>query len=191
MKAYLKILVVLIIVSSCKEDKKAGENLDPIIKKENTSKKRNKDAPKPQNPEKMLTKADFESFFPKVIGVYNLINVGVEEKQGYGTGTYIKGKDYGNIMHYSVNDGHAKGAAAIRNFEDGYQSNHKWSDGSERISKERDGFKTVALLREKYNTYKISTLYNNRFVLTVEGHEKPDEIWTYLKQADLKMLDSY
>ncbi len=186
MKAFLKIVVVLILVTSCKEDKKDEQKLEPIIEKESTSKKKDKR----QNPEKVLTKADFESFFPKEIGDFNLINIAESQSQGIGTATYIKGKDYGNIMHYYVTDGRRKGSAAIRNFEDAYQSDQKtWSDGSERISKERDGHKTVALLREKYNTYKISTLYNDRFELTVEGHEKPDELWTYLKQADLKVLD--
>lgn len=186
MKSYLKILAVLVLLSSCQENKKEAENLEPILKKENTSKKKNED----QKPEKMLTEAEFESFFPKVIDDYNLINVSTSVKSGIGTGSYIKGKDYGNIMHYYVTDGYRKGSAAIRNFEDAYQSEQKtWPDGSERIIEDRDGYKTVALLREKYKTYKISTLYKNRFELTVEGHEKTDELWNYLKQADLKILD--
>ena len=188
MKSFLKVLAVLLLVFSCNENKKETENFDPIIEKESTSKKKDK----AKKPEKMLSEAEFNSFFPKEIESYNLIGVSVSERDGIGTGTYIKGKDYGNIMHYYVTDGYRKGSAAIRNFEDGYQSDQKtWSDGSERISKERDGYKTVALLREKYNTYKISTLYNSRFELTVEGHEKPDDLWTYLKQADLQILDSY
>ena len=186
MKAYLKIVMVLLLVTSCQEEKKDENKSEPIIEKENKSKKKDKR----QTPEKILTKADFDNFFPKELGPYNLIQVSESESQGIGTATYIKGKDYGNIIHYYVSDGYRKGSAAIRNFEEAYQLGQKtWSDGSERISEERDGFKTVALLREKYNNYKISTLYNSRFELTVEGHEKPDELWTYLKKADLKVLD--
>lgn len=55
---------------------------------------------------KTLTKADFERFFPKQIGDYNLIIVTEDKTQGIGSGTYMKGKDYGNIMSYVVRDGH-------------------------------------------------------------------------------------
>lgn len=191
MKTYLKVLAILIMVSSCQENKKELGDSEIVIENKKTSKKKDLDASKDLRPTKIPTETEFEGFFPKEVGAYNLNNIGLSETLGVGTGFYIKGKDYGNFMHYYVNDGYTKGSAAIRNFEESYQSNHKWSDGSERISKERDGFKTVALLREKYNTYKISMLYNNRFVLTVEGHEKPDELWSYLKQANLKILDSY
>ncbi len=188
MKTYLRILVILILVSSCQENKKEDGHLDTTIRKEKTSQK--KDIPKDVKSAEFPVEAQFEAFFPKTLGPYNRINIGVSEVLGSASGAYIKGKDYGNLMTYYVTDGYRKGSAAIRNFEDAYQSNHKWSDGSERISIERDGFKTVALLREKYNTYKISMLYNNRFELTVEGHEKADELWGYLKQADMKMLDA-
>ncbi len=190
MKTYLRILVILIMVSSCQENKKKEGDLNAIIKKEKISQKKNKDASKVLKSKKMPTKAQFEAFFPKELDPYNLINVSVSETLGVGTGSYIKGKDYGNGMTYYVTDGYTKGSAAIRNFEGSYKSNQDWPEGTELISKERDGFKTVALLRHNYNNYKVSVLYNNRFVLTVEGHEKPDELWDYLKQADMKMLDS-
>ena len=83
MKAFLKIVVVLILVTSCKEDKKDEQKLEPIIEKESTSKKKDKR----QNPEKVLTKADFESFFPKEIGDFNLINIAESQSQGIGTAT--------------------------------------------------------------------------------------------------------
>ena len=191
MKTNLKLLLMFLLLVSCQNDNKKDNSVKSEVKKEKTSKDKNKDASKELKPEKMLTKAQFEEFFPKKIDAYNLINVSVTEKQGIGTASYIKGKDYGNGMTYYVTDGRVKGSAAIRNFEKSYQSNQDWPEGTEFISKERDGFKTVALLRHNYNNYKVSVLYNNRFVLTVEGHEKPDELWTYLKQADLQMLDSY
>ena len=189
MKAYLSLLAILIMASSCQENKKENGDLDAIVIKEKTTQE--KKVPKDVKSAEFPTEEQFEAFFPKTIGPYNRITVGVSKSAGIGSGTYIKGKDYGNLMTYYVTDGYRKGSSAIKNFEDAYQSNHKWPDGSERISKEQDGYKTVALLREKYNTYKISMLYNNRFELTVEGHEKPDELWSYLKQADLKILDSY
>ena len=88
-----------------------------------------------------------------------------------------------------MTDGHRKGSAALRNFKSSYESNTKAPEGREYIRKERDGFKTFALLEHKFNSYKISTIYNNRFQLTVQGREKPDELWEYLKQADLQILD--
>lgn len=191
MKRYIRIFVILIMVSSCQENKKERADLNAITKKDKTAQKKVMKAIKDQKPKKILTKAQYDEFFPNQLDVYNLINIAESEFMGSGTASYIKGKDYGIGLTYYVTDGYTKGAAAIRNFEDSYQSNHQWSDGSERISKERDGFKTVALLREKYNSYKISMLYNKRFVLTVEGHEKPDELWEFSKKADLQILDSY
>ena len=188
MKTYLGILVILIMMTSCQENEKQVVDINTITINDKTPQKKN--VSKDVKSAKLPTEAQFEAFFPTTIGPYNRINVALSETLGDGTGTYIKGKDYGNMMTYYVTDGYRKGSAAIKNFEDAYQSNHKWSDGSERISKERDGIKTVALLREKYNTYKISMVYNSRFELTVEGHEKVDELWGYLKQADLKSLDS-
>lgn len=85
----------------------------------------------------------------------------------------------------------SKGSAALRNFENSYQSTAKAPEGREFVRKERDGFKTVALLQPKFNTYNVAVIYKNRFQLTVEGHEKPDELWDYLKQADLEVLDLF
>ena len=63
MKTYLRILVILILVSSCQENKKEGSNLNTKIIKEKTSNK--KEAIKNQNPKKILTKAQYEEFFQK------------------------------------------------------------------------------------------------------------------------------
>ncbi len=191
MKVYLSILAILIMVSSCQENNKEGAHLNNKILKEKTAKKKEEEAIKDQKSRKLLTKAHYEAFFPKQLDAYDLINIAESEIMGIGTAAYIKGKNYGISLTYYVTDGYAKGSAAIRNFDYSYQSNHKWPEGTEFISKERDGFKTVALLRHKYNNYKVSILYNKRFVLTVEGQEKPDELWEYLKQADLKLLDFY
>ena len=190
MRTYVLILVLLFTLSSCQENKQEVEDLDNAVEKKKTSNTASETS-KSQKPEKILTEADFERFFPKKINTYNLLSFSESESQGIGTATYIKGKDYGNIMHYFVTDGLRKGSADIRNFDESYLSNIDWPKGTELISMERDGFKTVAFLRHDYNNYKISVVYNNRFVLTVEGHEKPDELWDYLKQADLKLLDEY
>src|SRR5690606_21640015 len=125
------------------------------LKKENASHKKEAAVSENSKPIKILTKADFERFFPKQIGDYNLIKVGEDKTNGTGSGTYIKGKDYSNMMTYYVADGYTKGAAAIRNFENSYESNHTWSDGTERIIKERDGYRTFALLQHRFNTYKV------------------------------------
>ena len=163
-------------------------HLEAITKSRKISQKNN--ISKNEKSVEFPSELKFEAFFPKKIGPYNRINVGVSETIGVGSATYIKGEDYGNSMTYVVTDGYRKGSAAIRNFKGSYQSKQDWPEGTEFISQERDGFKTVALLRHNYNNYKVSTLYDNRFVITVEGHEKPDELWDYLKQADMKMLDS-
>lgn len=188
-KTYVKIVLVLMLITSCQDQKKETTGLRSTLELEEVSAKKKAVISKNSKPIKTLTKAEFERFFPKQIGDYNLIKVGEDKTTGNGSGTYIKGKDYGNMMTYYVTDGYTKGAAAIRNFENSYESNHTWSDGTERISKERDGYRTFALLQHRFNTYKVSMLYNNRFVLTVESHEKPDELWEYLKQADLQILD--
>ena len=65
MKTYLRILVILIMVSSCQENKKKEGDLNAIIKKEKISQKKNKDASKVLKSKKMPTKAQFEAFFPK------------------------------------------------------------------------------------------------------------------------------
>ena|SRR5690554_1233753 len=191
-KTYLKIIMVFALIASCQDQKKETTSLKSKLEMEKSSSQK-KEATVSKNLEsvKMLTKADFESFFPKQLGDYNLIQVGEDKVQGIGSGTYIKGKDYGNTMTYVVRDGHRKGSAALRNFENSYQSTIKAPEGREYIRKERDGFKTVALLQHKFNTYNVAVIYNNRFQLTVEGHEKPDELWTYLKQANLQILDVF
>lgn len=190
MKISLKLILVSVLIVSCQDQKKDASSLKSLLESQQTIQKKEKVSKNPKSI-KTLTKADFEHFFPKQIGDYNLIQVGEDKINGTGSGTYIKGKDYGKMMTYYVADGDRKGAAAIRNFEDSYQSNQTWSDGTERISKDRDGYRTFALLQHRFNKYKVSMLYNNRFVLTVEGHEKPDELWEYLKQADLQSLEGF
>ncbi|MDD3720989.1 MAG: hypothetical protein PHW92_00680 [Lutibacter sp.] len=191
MKTYLKIVMVFVLITSCQDQKKEVDSLKSVLEKAKQSEKKEKDVSKAEKPLKMVTKAQFESFFPKTIGDYNLINVAVDEKRGIGTGSYIKGKDYANGMTYFVTDGKVKGAAALRNFEYSYQSNDIAPEGREFVRMERDGFKTFAMLEHKYNTYDISTIYNNRFQLKVQTHEKPDVLWTYLKQANLQILDPF
>ncbi|WP_417370693.1 hypothetical protein [Gelidibacter japonicus] len=188
-KTYLKIVMVFVLMTSCQDQEKEVSSLKSKLEKEQTSKKKKADVSENSKPLKTLTKADFERFFPKQIGDYNLIQVGEDKINGTGSGTYIKGKDYGDLITYYVTDGHRKGSAALRNFKSSYESNTKAPEGREYIRKERDGFKTFALLEHKFNSYKISTIYNNRFQLTVQGREKPDELWEYLKQADLQILD--
>lgn len=183
-------LSIFIVLMSCQEHKSDKGKIDFKTTLEKKSKEKSHEVSKKAEPKKVLTLAALESFFPEKIGAYNRIGVG-ETNAGSGTATYIYEKDYGSVMYYFLNDGELKSSSRRRLFEEDYQSNHKWADGSERIRKERDGFRTVALLREQYNNYKISTLYNGRFILTVEGKEKPDVLWSYLKQADLKILDSY
>ena len=189
MKTCIRVIIILILVFSCQENKKKETELNAQFKKGKTVEK--KKASKNQNSGEMPTEAQFEAFFPKQLDIYNLINVSVSRTLGVGSGTYIRGKDYGNIMTYIVTDGYSKGSAAIRNFEDSFQSIREWPEGTELIAKERDGFKTVALLRHPQNNYKISALYKDRFVLTVEGHEMPDALWTYLKKADLELLNPH
>ena len=181
-------MLISFFLFSCSESKKEN-SFKSEVEKAKTSNKKDKEVSKDLKLTKELTTADLELFFPEKIGPYNRIAFG--ESLGNGSATYIKGKDSGNIMHYYVTDGDRKGSSAIRLFEDSYQSNKKWPEGTELISTERDGFKTVALLRHNYNNFKISMIYNNRFKLTVEGHEKPDLLWSYLKQANLKILDTY
>lgn len=189
MKTYLKIIILFLVLVSCQNDNKKENSFKSELEKAKTSNKKDKDVSKDLKPTKILTNEVLNKFFPEKIGSYNRIVFG--ESLGNGSATYINGTDYGDTMLYYITDGHKKGSAVIRNFEGSYQSNKEWPEGTELISMERDGFKTVALLRHNYNNYKISTIYNNRFALAVEGHEKPDALWSYLKQANLKILDSY
>ena len=186
MKTFLKIAIVCVLIIACKDQKNEPESLKSVIEKEKPTQKNEKIDSKAVV---LLTKEQYELFFPKQLGDYNLIQVGEDKVQGIGTGTYIKGKDYGNVMHYFVTDGHRKGSSALRNFKKSYESDEKAPEGREYVRKERDGYKTFALLEHKYNMYDVSAIYNNRFQLTVKGHEKPDELWTYLKQANLEILD--
>ena len=140
----------------------------------------------------MLTKEQANDFFPKQIGDYKLINVydKLLKTNGIASGTYIKGNDYNSSLTYTLEDGNRKGSAILKNFEDGYKSTAKGPKGTEYIRKERDGYKTIAFLQNNINRYSLSFIYNQRFKLSLEGVEKPDELWTYFKKEDVQKLNT-
>ncbi|MBA6153165.1 hypothetical protein [Gelidibacter maritimus] len=151
MEAYLKIVMVFALLTSCQNSAKEVSGLSSELEKEKTPQKKEVVVSENSKPVKTLTKADFERFVPKQISVYNLIQVGEDKTTGAASGTYIKGKDYGNSMTYIVTDGRRKGSAALRSFKSIYESKTKAPEGREFVRKERDGFKTFALLKHKFN----------------------------------------
>jgi hypothetical protein len=139
-----------------------------------------------------LTKNEVELFFPKQLGDYRLFNVDVSllKSKGTASGIYIRENDYDHSLSYTLEDGNRKGSAILKNFEDGYKSTTKGPKGTEYIRKERNGYKTIAFLQHNINRYTVSFIYNQRFLLSLEGVEKPDVLWSYFEKEDLQKLNA-
>ena len=72
--------------------------------------------------------------------------------------------------------------AIVRNFFDSL---------TEYVYQERDGYKTVAFLQPKIKRNQISFIYNDRFRISLEGSDSPDDLWSYIDFENLKKLDQY
>ncbi|MEZ4842331.1 MAG: hypothetical protein R2821_12675 [Flavobacteriaceae bacterium] len=140
-----------------------------------------------------LTKQQATDFFPKQLGDYKLFHVDVNllKSNGSASASYVKGNDFDHSLTYSLEDGQHKGSAILKNFEASYNSDLKGPEGTSYIKKERDNYKTISFLQPGINQYEIRFIYKNRFRLTLEGAERPDELWKYVSEKDLQKLDSY
>ncbi|WP_111309955.1 hypothetical protein [Confluentibacter sediminis] len=137
------------------------------------------------NKDQLLTKTQFNNFFPEYLGSHKRYNIFVLASEALATASY---GDFSNTFNYSLADG-IKNSAVIKNFELSYNSELKGPEGTEYIKKERDGHKTIAFLQPKINRYNIEFTYNNRFKLVIEGSEHPDLLWKYIKKEDLQKLN--
>lgn len=181
------LIIILSVVFSCKNGIKTSDN---TATKESISKPINAITPnskKQQEPLELLTKVQFNDFFPDYLGSNKRYNIFVLSAESMATAIY---GDFKNSINYSLTDG-AKKSAVVKNFDTSYASRLIGPEGTEYIKKERDGFKTIAFLQPKINRYNIEFIYNNRFKLVIEGYEHPDVLWSYVKKEDLEKLDSY
>ena len=184
-------LCFALMVTSCKnETQKENNSLNQSPSSE-LSKQKTKDTKTGNQKGITLTEAQFNSFFPKEIGAYKLINVSVLMSSAVASAMYIKDNDYDHSMTYSLEDCNRKGAANIKNFEDSYKLKPQGPAGTEYRYTERDSYKTIAFLQPKIKRNDIRFIYNNRFRITLEGTADVDILWTYFKKEDLQKLDNY
>ncbi len=181
------LIIILSVFFSCKNGIKTSDN---TATKESISKPINAITPnskKQQQPLELLTKVQFNDFFPDYLGSNKRYNIFVMASEALATASY---GDFKDTFNYSLTDG-IKNTAVVKNFELSYTSDLKGPEGTEYIKMERDGYKTIAFLQPKINRYSIEFIYDNRFKLVIEGSEHPDVLWTYVKKSDLQKLDSY
>ena len=182
----VKIITVLALMVSCQSNKKEAVSSNSAIEKDMVSSK------------DLLSKTtisdqQFDDFFPKEIGAYKLIEVTESTvlSRTITSAFYVKGDNMKNNLEYSVEDGHKKGSSVLKDFEISYKYQNKGEGETEYIYKERNGYKTIAFLQPEENRNEIRFIYNQRFSIVLNGADHPDTQWTYIKEEDLKKLDTY
>ncbi|MEE1963603.1 hypothetical protein V1387_12985 [Allomuricauda taeanensis] len=174
-------LVFLTLLSGCKEDaKNQTSTTDVLSNAQKSDSKTTND---------VLDKQQFQAFFPQQLGGYELKDVSVLASNAIATGTYIKGNDYNHSLVLTLQDGNRKGSGIIKNFEMSYEQDLKPAPGSEYIKKERDGYKTIALVQPQVGRNLIELTYKNRFRISLEGVEDVDTLWRYLDKENFAILD--
>lgn len=174
-------LVCITLLSGCKEDTKNQTSTTDVPSKAQKSESKTTN--------EVLDKQQFEAFFPQQLGGYDLKDVSVLASNAIATGTYIKGNDYNHSLVLTLRDGNRKGSGIIKNFDLSYEQDLKPSPGSEYIKKERDGFKTIALVQPQIGRNLIELTYKDRFRISLEGIEDVDTLWTYLDREHFTILD--
>lgn len=174
-------LIFLTLLSGCKED----------AKNQTSSTNVQSDTPKSDSKttNEVLNKRQFQAFFPQQLGGYELKDVSVLASNAIATGTYIKGNDYNHSLVLTLQDGNRKGSGIIKNFDMSYGQDLKPAPGSEYIKKERDGYRTIALVQPQIGRNLIEFTYTNRFRISLEGVEDVDTLWSYLDKENLAILD--
>jgi len=137
----------------------------------------------------VLSKAEFQAFFPKQIGPYERMDISVLKTNAIATGTYIKGKDYNTSLVLTLQDGNRKNSGIITNFLISYDQNLKGPQGTEYIKKERDGYKTIAFLQPEIKRNLIECIYKNRFRISLEGVDDVATLWQYLDKENFSKLE--
>lgn len=185
---FFYILYLFLMCVSCKNEVPSNTNRD------NTTSEKlqggvNKQAVENTNTvtkkRSVVTKAQFDNFFPLYLGSHKRYNVFVLATEALATASY---GDFSDTYTYSLADG-IKNDAIIKNFKLSYTSELIGPIGTEYIKKERDGHKTIAFLQPKINQYTIEFIYKDRFKLVMEGSEPPNILWTYITKEDLQKLD--
>ncbi|GGW54881.1 hypothetical protein DFQ11_101397 [Winogradskyella epiphytica] len=185
MKTYLIMLSIFVLMAAFQSNRKEGDSLGATLEKEQKSQNNVLDSSKTQQP--------FNDFFPIELGDYKLIEVSESTllSRKITSAFYLKGEDMKNNIEYSLEDGNKKGSSVVEDFERSYKYQNKGEGNTEYIYKERDGYKTIAFLQPEENRNEIRFIYKQRFSLVLEGTEQPDKLWSYIKDEDLKKLDSY
>lgn len=192
-KKYLKILTLFVLMVSCQSNKKEADSSNSAIEKDNTSQKKDMVSSKDLLSKTTISDQQFDDFFPKEIGAYKLIEVTESTvlSRTITSAFYVKGDNMKNNLEYSVEDGHKKGSSVLKDFEISYKYQNKGEGETEYIYKERNGYKTIAFLQPEENRNEIRFIYNQRFSIVLNGADHPDTQWTYIKEEDLKKLDTY
>ena len=174
-------VVCITLLSGCKEDTKNHPSTTDVQSNSPRSDS------KTTNEE--LNKQQFQAFFPQQLGGYELKDVSILASNAIATGTYIKGSDYNHSLVLTLQDGNRKGSGIIKNFEMSYQQDLKPAPGSEYIKKERDGYRTIALVQPQIGRNLIELTYKGRFRISLEGIEDVDTLWNYLDKENFVILD--
>lgn len=178
-------LVLLLI--SCKNTKENEEKSINKIQKIELPKQKSNDSKKEQPKITLLSKTQFEAFFPEYLGSNKRFNIFVYPGEPMATASY---GSFQNSYNFSVFDA-IKDNSIIKNFEMSYNAKQNAPEGTEYVLKERDGYKTIAFLQPNIKRYNIQFVFNNRFNIVLEGPEHSDILWSYIKKEDLQKLDTY
>lgn len=138
-----------------------------------------------------LSKEEFIDFFPKEIGLYKLKGVSVLMSITLASALYVQDNDYNQTMTYSLVDGNRKNSEVIRNFEDAFAQEVKGQEGTEYLYKVRDGYKTITFLQPNINRKEVRFVYDNRFLISLEGTTDVHTLWSCIQKDDLRKLDNY
>lgn len=190
MKTFYKIVVFALLLMSCQSNKKEDSSKKVAVEKETTTQEKSNTTSNDLKSKTILTKEQFNDFFPKEIDGYKLLNVSVLMSSAIASAMYVKDNDYEHSMTYSLEDCNRKGSANIRNFGDSFNLRPQGPAGTEYVYKERDGYKTIAFLQPQIKRNDIRFIYNNRFRLTLEGTAYVETLWSYFKKEDLQKLDN-
>ncbi len=198
MKNYLYVSCFFLLLISCKEssseEKKASKNTTILSAIENEKSKveddslqdRENEANKALKNQIAFTSKELLPFLPELVNNHKKINgYAYPDSVQLVTGSYGSAE---NIYNFSIEDG-AGSKAIVRNFFYSYKIKNQGPPQTEYIFLERDGYKTIAFMQPKIKRNQISFIYNNRFLISIEGPDSDIVLWSYIDFENLKKLD--
>jgi len=198
MKNVLKLMLVVLLLVSCKEtpessDSATSKNLDGLMR-EVTGKNANKDAEYARLMEELLektplTNAQFLEAFPKKLGNFSLDEAPYNGTENVDANTQVMVGKFGNgTIKMEIIDAAGNFATQAILFLKNYDLMHLESDDNTKYSKkERNGLLTSGVYVTSVDEAELKFLYNNRFYVKLEGKGmNVDELWDAIKLDDLK-----